>query len=138
VNAASQRGQVLAYVALVLPLVLLPVAAFAVAASALDTQRSRLEAAAAQAAEDAVQKLDEQSFRQGSPAAPDPVAATAAARQALLAYEPAAVVDASELSEGVLTLTTHERAHVPLAGFLPVNTVVLKVTVRARLAAGFG
>ena len=59
-------GQVLVYVALVLPLVLLPVAAYAVAATALDTRHARLQAAVSQAAEDAVQRLDQAAFRAGA------------------------------------------------------------------------
>jgi hypothetical protein len=138
VTVGRQSAQVLAFLALVLPLVLLPVAAYAVAATTLDTERSRLQAAAAQAAEDAVQNVDEAAFWNGSQAAPDPVAAAAAARQALAAYEPSAVVDASEVSHGVLTLAAHERAQVPLAAFLPFNVVTLRATVRVRLVAGFG
>lgn len=136
--AESQRGQVLAYLALVLPLVLLPVAAYAIAATTLDAQRGRFQAAISQAAEDAVQQLDEQAFRAGGPAAPDGPAAVAAARADLFGYEPAAVVDKAEVDGGQLVLAAHEQAPVPLAGFLPAAVVTLRVGVRARLAAGFG
>jgi hypothetical protein len=136
--AEAQRGQVLAFMALALPLVLLPVAAYAVAATTLDSQRGRLQAAVSQAAEDAVQQLDEQAFRAGGPAVPDSARSAAAARADLLDYEPAAVVDEAQIDGDELVLVAHEQAPVPLSGFLPAAIVTLRVGVRARLAVGFG
>jgi hypothetical protein len=130
-------GQVLVYVALVLPLVLLPVAAYAVAATALDSRHARLQAAVSQAAEDAVQRLDEAAFRAGGPARPDPTAAAAAARVELAASDPAAIVDSVTVRAGILELSAHETVAVPLAGFLPVGSVRLSASASVRLAAGF-
>jgi hypothetical protein len=130
-------GQVLVYVALVLPLVLLPVAAYAVAATALDTRHARLQAAVSQAAEDAVQRLDQAAFRAGDPARPDPAAAEEAARLQLAASDPAAIVDSVTVRADVLQLSAHETVAVPLAGFLPVGSVRLSASARVRLAAGF-
>ena len=134
---ADSSGQVLVYVALLLPLVLLPVAAYAVAATSLDAQHARLQGAVAQAAEDAVQEIDDRSLRLGGPVRPDPAAAEAAARAELAASEPEAVVDSVTVVAGVLELKAHENVEAPLAGFLPAGAVRLGAGARARLGAGF-
>jgi hypothetical protein len=132
-----RSGQVLVYVALVLPLVLLPVVAYAVAATTLDARHARLQAAVSQAAEDAVQQLDESAFRTGAPAAPAPAQAELVARADLAAYDPDAVVDFVSVRGGLLELRAHEVAEVPLAGFLGAGSIRLGAGARARLAAGF-
>src|SRR6202521_6407192 len=55
---SNQAGQVLAFFAIVIPVVLLPVAAYAVDASIVAGREAGLQAATAQAAETAAQQLN--------------------------------------------------------------------------------
>ena len=62
---SRQRGQTLAGLALCLPLVLLPVAAYAIESTRLAARASALQAAVAQAAEDAASAVDVSALRNG-------------------------------------------------------------------------
>src|SRR5260370_7702721 len=78
VTGRACRGQVLAFFALVLSIVLLPVAAYAVDATIVAGREADLQAATAQAAETAAERLNVTSLRPTSPLTlhpPPPVAA---------------------------------------------------------------
>jgi len=72
---SRETGQVLAFFALVLPIVLLPIAGYAVDATIVASGEAGLQAATAQAAETAAQQLSTGAIRAGGVLALDPAAA---------------------------------------------------------------
>src|SRR5260370_4543596 len=94
VTGRGCRGQVLAFFALVLSIVLLPVAAYAVDATIVAGREADLQAATAQAAQTAAERLNVSSLRATSALTLDPAAAAAAVRQTLLDDGPSARGDA--------------------------------------------
>ncbi|HYM67284.1 MAG TPA: hypothetical protein VEW68_08345, partial [Patescibacteria group bacterium] len=105
---ARQLGQVLAFFALVLPLVLLPVVAYAVDATVIGTRSAALQAATAEAAEAAAQQIDVAAFRAGAGLVLDPAKVSSVAAQALHDTEPAAVVDSVGIAGTEVTITASE------------------------------
>ena len=131
-----QRGQVLVFVAIALPLVLLPIAAYAVDASIAASTYSRLVEITARAAEDAAQQIDVARLRAGGGISIDVANATAAAADALRSAEPSArVVDLAVLGEE-LRLVTSETVVLPFNFIGPAN-VPLHAEVTARIAGGY-
>jgi hypothetical protein len=118
-----QQGQALAFFALVLPLVLLPVAAFGAEAGFLAARQAHLAEVTAQAALDAAQQLDTAARR---------VAAAALAQQ-----EPAAVLDGLSVAGAQVTVTVHELVPLRLAAFAGMRSAMLRAAVSARLTAGY-
>lgn len=139
VNAAErgQTGQVLVMVALLLPLVILPVAAYAVESAALATRGARLQEAAAQAALDAAQGLDEVSFRSGAAFQLQPDAAVAIARTSLHQSEPEAVLDTFSVRGTTLVLAVHEPAPRLFGDIMPGSPATLRAAASARLTPGY-
>jgi len=132
-----QRGQTLAFVALVLPLVLLPVAGYAVEASRLAALQARLQEVTALAAMDAAQQLDVAALRAGAGLQLDPPAAAAAARASLSSQDPDARLVAVEVSGAVVNLGAEQQVPLVFGAVLPAASVTLKAAARARLRAGF-
>src|SRR6184192_686364 len=89
----SQRGQVLVFVALALPIVLLPAAAFAVDAASAAAVHARLEQATWSAAESAVQQIDADALRAGGGLTLDQRSVESVARDALAAEDPNATIE---------------------------------------------
>ena len=133
-----QHGQALAFFALVLPLVLLPVAAFGVEAGFLAARQAHLAEATAQAALDAAQQLDTAALRAGGAWRLDPAAARQVAAADLALQEPGAVLDGFIVAGAQLTLTVHESVPLQLAGFAGPRAATLRASVSARLTAGYG
>jgi hypothetical protein len=133
----SQAAQTLVTFALLLPLVLLPVAAYAVQATLLATRASLLQAAAARAAEDAGEAVDVAVLRSTGLLRLEPATATRIARDTLAAQDPAARLD--DVTVEALTVTVRAHDQVPLAfgGFLRVGSVRLATVATARLTAGY-
>jgi hypothetical protein len=133
----SQGAQTLVTFALFLPLVLLPVAAYAVQATLLATRASLLQAAATRAAEDAGGALDVATFRSTGGLRLEPSTATRIARVTLAAQDPAAQLD--DVTVGVVTVTVraHDQVHLDFGGFLRVGSVRLATVATARLTAGY-
>jgi Flp pilus assembly protein TadG len=128
-------GQVLAFFALVLPIVLLPVAAYAVDATLVAGRAAGLQAATAQAAETAAQQLNVGVLRSTGALTVDLAAATLVAGRTLAEEEPAASIDSSTVTGARVTVVTSERVTLPFSIF--ARTITLHARAAARLVAGY-
>jgi hypothetical protein len=133
----ASRGQALAFFALVLPLVLLPVVAYASESSMLAARQARLTEATMLAALDAAQQLDIPRFRAGLGAAPDPVLAAGTATAELAASEPGAVIDSIAVNGSLVTVAVHEWVPLQIATFVRGGGVTLHATAAAILTPGY-
>jgi hypothetical protein len=133
-----QAGQTLVIFALVLPLVLLPVAAYAVDATLLATRASLLQAAAARAAEDASQAVDVSALRSSGALQLDPAGATRIARITLAEQDPAARLDAVMVGALSVTVRAHDAVPLDFGGILKAGSVTLATVATAQLSAGYG
>jgi hypothetical protein len=133
-----RAGQTLVSVALLLPLVLLPVVAYAVQATLLATRASALHASVAMAAEDATAALDVTALRATGIIRLDPVAAASIAKMTLAAEDPQAQLDAVAAGGSTVTVTAHDRVGPGFGGFLGTGAVTLIATSTAGLTAGYG
>ena len=133
---SSQRGQVLVFVALVLPIVLLPAAAFAVDAASAASVQARLEQATWSAAESAVQQIDAGALRAGRGITLDQRSVEAVARDALAAEDPNAAIERLAVAGLYLTLEAAERVQLPL-NFLGAPAVKVRAIATARLTLGY-
>jgi hypothetical protein len=131
----QERGQVLAFFAVALPIVLLPVAAYAVDAAVVAFHAAGLQAATAQAAETAVQQLDIGTIRSGGGFALDTVAVKRVATQTVDRDDPTAILDSVSVAGVEVTVQTSERVPVPFA--MLTGPVTLHAHATARLVAGY-
>ena len=125
----------LAFFALVMSIVLLPVAAYAVDAAVVAFQAATLQAATAQAAETAAQQIDIRTLRLGGGLALDPVAARRVAIQMIERTDPSAIVDSISFDGVQLTIRTSASVKPPFA--LLAGDVRLHAGASARLVAGY-
>ena len=130
-------GQSLVSVALLLPLVLLPVLAYAVQATLLATRSSRLEAAVARAAEDATAAIDVSTLRQSGVLVLDPTQARSLASASLAADDPEAGLDGVAVTGSGVTVSAHERVPAGLGGLLGAGGTTLRASAQAQLTAGY-
>jgi hypothetical protein len=130
-----QGGQVLAFFAVALPAVLLPVAAYAVDAAVVSGQAAQLQSAAAQAAEVAAQQVDVAMLRSTGALQLDRRAAQLAASQTLVAEMPDATVD--EVAVGGVDVTVQASERVALPVPLLTRNLVLHARAVARLIPGY-
>jgi Flp pilus assembly protein TadG len=126
---------VLAFFALILPIVLLPVGAYAVDAAIVASREAGLQAATAQAAETAAQQLNVGVIRSSGALTLDPAAVSLVVAQTLATKEPAAVVDSSTVNGVDTTVVTSESVTLPFSLF--TKTVRLHARATARLVAGY-
>lgn len=131
----GQAGQVLAFFAVALPLVLLPVAAYAVDSATVSARAAGLQAAAALAAEVASEQLDVATLRSRGELALDARAAQSAALRELDADEPRATLDQVSVSGVTVTVTASELVDLPLP--LLTRTVTLRARSASRLVPGY-
>ncbi|HEX6350157.1 MAG TPA: hypothetical protein VF160_12300 [Candidatus Dormibacteraeota bacterium] len=131
------KGQALVFFALVLPLVLLPVAAFSAEAGVLAARQAHLSEAVAQAALDAAQQLGVKALRAGAGWLLDVRAAQDIARAELAASEPAAVLDGVGAAGAQVTVSAHEVVPLRLAAFVGRPSATLRVRISARLTPGY-
>jgi hypothetical protein len=136
-GAGGGAGQALVFFALVLPLVLLPVAAFGAEAGFLAARQAHLSEATAQAALEAAQQLDAAALRAGTGWLLDPSAAHAVAARDLADQEPGAVLDALTVTGAQLTLAVHEVVPLRLAAFAGASSATLRAAITARLTPGY-
>jgi len=134
-TCTTYRGQVLAFLAVVLPVVLLRVAAYAVDAATLASRSAGLQAATAQAAETAAQQLSVGAIRSGGGLALDGAAVTLAAARTIGEEEPGASVDTSAVNGLDVVVFTSEQVTLPFGVFNP--TLTLHARASARLMAGY-
>ena len=132
----SQRGQVLVFVALVLPIVLLPAAAFAVDAASAASVQARLEQATWSAAESSVQQIDAGALRAGKGITLDQLSVEAVAFDALAAVDPNATIERLSVDGLYVTVETSETLQLPL-NFVGAPAVRLRAKATARLTLGY-
>jgi len=131
----GRSGQVLVFFALVLPLVLLPVAAYAVDAAVTASEYARLVEVTVRAAEDAAQQVDVAELRAGGGLVLDVAAAARAAHEELMT-EPGATVVAVGVAGDLVTVATAESVTLPL-DFVGPAAIRLHATATARIAPGY-
>jgi len=131
----KERGQVLAFFAIALPAVLLPVAAYAVDAAFAAQRYGELQAAAALAAEAAADRLDVASFRQAGAISVDPAQARTAAGAVLFAEDPAARLVSLGVAGDEVEVVTTETVELPLA--ILARHVAFTARAAARLVPGY-
>jgi hypothetical protein len=132
----GQAGQVLVFFALVLPILLLPAAAYAVDAAVTAEGFARLQEVAARAAEEAAQQVDAAQLRSGGGLALDVAAARLAAQEVVSVAEPSAsLVGVTVIGTEVRVVTT-EVLVLPL-NFLGTPATTLRAIATARLASGY-
>ena len=132
---AGQSGQVLTFFAIVVPIVLLPITGYAIDASVVASRSAGLQAATAEAAETAAQKLDVEVIRANGGLALDAAAASQAASAMVTMEEPAASIESSVIDGLTVTITTAEAVTLPFS--LVRRTVTLHARATARLVAGY-
>lgn len=137
-NAMRSRrrasGQVLVFFALVLPLVLLPVAAYAVDASVAASAYSQLVEVAALAAEDASQQIDVTALRVGGAIVLDHAQAVAVARAEVAGA--GAAVESVDVEGRLVRVTASRVVKLPL-DFVGDGSVTLRASATARIAPGY-
>jgi hypothetical protein len=132
-----QLGQTLAAVALFVPLVLLPIAGYAVEAALIAARASLLQAAAARAAEDAGAAIDIATMRSSGLLRLDPAAATRIARTSLLDADRHARLDAVVVESNSVTVRAHDTVPLSFGGILQAGAVTLRASAGAELRAGY-
>lgn len=132
----EQRGQVLAFIAVALAVVLMPVAAYAIDAVTVSVAAASLQEATAMAAMEAAQQLDADHFRAGGAISVDGAAARRAAQEVLAAEAPTASLISVTVSGAQVTVAAGELVALPF-DFFPERTVRLDARVSAKLAAGY-
>jgi hypothetical protein len=130
-----QAGQVLVFFALVLPLILLPVAAYAVDAAVTASGYARLVEVTVRAAEDAAEQIDVAALRATGALVLDIAAATRAAQDDVTA-EPGASVVMIGVAGGAVTVVAAEGVALPL-DFVGPAAVAMHASATARIASGY-
>ncbi len=130
-----RSGQVLVFFALVLPMVLLPVAAYAVDAAVTASDYARLVEVTARAAEDAAQQVDVAALRATGALVLDVAAARQVAQDDVTTEASAGVVTVGVVG-GMVTVATVERVMLPL-DFVGAGAITLRASVTARIAPGY-
>jgi hypothetical protein len=132
----GQHGQVMAFVAVALAIVLMPLAAYAIDAASVGAAASALQEATATAAIEAAQQLDTARLRANGVMTVDAGAARRAAGVVLAAEVPSASVTSVTVSGVEVTVAAGELVQLPVA-FLPTRRVLLEARASARLAGGY-
>ena len=136
VSRSRGRGQVLAFFAILLPIILLPLAAYAVDAAFVSARAAGLQEATAQAAEAAAQQVNVAALRSRSVLSIDASVGRAVATQAIGESEPGASVESVVVAGAIVTVTASEQVTLPF-NFLPVPAIRLEARASARLVGGY-
>jgi hypothetical protein len=131
-----QRGQVMAFIAVALGIVVMPVAAYAIDSATVSAAAAALEEATANAATEASQQLDISAFRADGVLAVDAAAARTVAQAVLAAESPTASITSVTTRGAEITIATREEVPLPF-DFFPEQKVRLQASASARLAAGY-
>lgn len=131
----QQQGQVLAFFAIALPAVLLPVAAYAIDAAFAAQRYGELQAATAVAAEAAADRLDVAFFRQSEAISIDAAQAGVTARTVLAAEDPAARLVSVAVAGDEVDVAASETVDVPIP--LLARAFVFTARADARLVPGY-
>jgi Flp pilus assembly protein TadG len=135
VRADSSTGQVLVFFALVLPIVLLPLAAYAVDATVVASREAGLQAATTQAAETGAQQLNVDAMRSTGALKLDTAALSNVVAQTLIDEEQGARVDSYAVIGTEVTVDTSELVTLPVNVF--TRSITLHAHAIARLVAGY-
>jgi Flp pilus assembly protein TadG len=134
-NQTTQTGQVLALFAVVFPVALLPVAAYAVDAAIVAAREAGLQAATAQAAETGAQQLNIGAIRSTGELTLDAAAVGRVVAQTVLDEEQGSRVDECTVAGTEVTVVTSEPVTLPFSMFS--RTVTLHAQATARLVTGY-
>ncbi len=132
----GQHGQVMAFIAVALGLVVMPVAAYAIDSATVSAAAAALEEATATAAVEASQQLDITEFRAVGVLSVDAAAARTVAQTILAAEVPMASITSVTARGAEITIATHEDVALPF-DFFPERGVRLQASASARLAGGY-
>ena len=133
---SPDSAQVLVFFALVLPLILLPAAAYAIDAAAAASAYARLEEVTVRSAEEAAQQLDASRLRSGGGIGLDIAAAVARAHDVMRSALPAARVISVAVSGATVTVRVDQVVTLPLQ-LIGRPEVTLHAMAVARLAVGY-
>ena len=132
----GQHGQVMAFIAVALSMVLMPLAAYAIDISTVSAAASALQEATATAAIEAAQQLDTVGFRASGVMTVDGGAARRAAWAVFAAEAPSASVSSVTVSGAEVTVAAGEVVQLPV-DLLPSRRIRLEAHASARLADGY-
>jgi len=132
----AQGGQVMAFIAVALAVVLMPVAACAVDIATVSSADATLQAATATAAMEAAQQLNTAAFRGSGVLVIDLDAASNAARSVLAVEAPTASVSDVSVRGVEVTVEAGQLIRLPFE-FFPMRAAHLRAVASARLAAGY-
>lgn len=130
------RGQVLAFYAVLLPVILLPLAAYVVDVAFVSTRAAALQEATAQAAETAAQQVSVDALRSRSLLIVDAETAPSVASRAMTDLEPEATVESVTVVGSMITISAREVVMLPF-NFLPAPATVIHARASARLVGGY-
>ena len=131
-----QQGQVLAFFAILLPIILLPLAAYAVDAAFVSARAAGLQEATVQAAEAAAQQVDVPALRSRSDLTIDPSTVRSVATKVIGEAEPGAVLESVIVAGTLVTVTAGEVVALPF-NLLPTPAIKLVARASARLVGGY-
>ena len=132
----GQLGQVLAFIAVALGIVVMPVAAYAVDSVTVSAAAATLEEATATAAGEASQQLDISAFRATGLLSIDATAARTVARSVLAAEVPTASITSVTVTGAQLTIATREEVSLPF-DFFAERAVSVRASSSAKLTGGY-
>jgi hypothetical protein len=132
----GDHGQVLAFYAVLLPIVLLPLAAYAVDVAFVSSRAAGLQGATAQAAEAAAQQVDAAALRSHSELKIDAQTGAAVAASAMRDLEPEATIESVTVVGSMVTISTREVVVLPF-NFLPAPATLIRARATARLVGGY-
>ncbi len=132
----GQHAQVMAFIAVALGIVVMPVAAYAVDAATVSAAAAALEEATATAAVEASQQLDISAFRATGVLSVDATGARTVAQAVLAAEVPMASITSVTVTSEEVTIATREEVLLPF-DFFPEQTVRLQANASARLTSGY-
>lgn len=132
----KQRGQVMAFIAVALGMVVMPIAAYAVDSATSSAAAASLEEATARAVVEASQQLDITGFRATGVLSVDAAAARGVVQAVLAAEVPMASIKSVTVTGAEITIATREDVQLPF-DFFPDRAVHLQASASARLAGGY-
>jgi hypothetical protein len=131
-----QRGQVMAFIAVALAIVVMPIAAYAIDSETASAAAAALEEATATAATEASQQLDISGFRATGVLSVDAAAARGVVQAVLAAEVPTASITSVTVTGAEVMIATREEVPLPF-DFFPERGVRIQASASARLMGGY-
>jgi len=132
----KQRGQVMAFIAVALGMVVMPIAAYAVDSATSSAAAASLRKRQPGAVVEASQQLDITGFRATGVLSVDAAAARGVVQAVLAAEVPMASIKSVTVTGAEITIATREDVQLPF-DFFPDRAVHLQASASARLAGGY-